>query len=64
MKKVLDYTISEEQMRELDEHELAELLMYADRDRKGLEAAETIYWLCVREINRRLDDGETTLYLN
>lgn len=64
MKKFIDYTISEGQMRELSEHELAELLMYSDRDRKEVETAEKIYWMCVKEINRRLESGETSLYPN
>lgn len=62
MRKILDYTISKEAIRSMDEYGLADLLMYTDRDRKDLDVAEKIYWWCVEEINRRLDSGETSEY--
>lgn len=62
MRKILDYTISKESIRSMDECELAALLMYTDRDRKDLDVAEKIYWWCVEEINRRLDSGEISEY--
>ncbi len=56
MKKILDYTINKDDMAKMDDREVAELLMYTDRDRKELEVAEKIYWWCVEEINRREDE--------
>ena len=58
MKLILDYTISRDDLYEMSEHDVCELLMYADRDRKTLPVAEKIYWWCIEEINRRFDCGE------
>jgi len=64
MKIIIDYTISELDIRNMEEMDLADMLLFTIRDRKELEVAEKIYWWCVKEINRRLDSGETTMYTN
>lgn len=62
MKKIVDYTISKDDLRQMDENELSDLLMYTDRDRKDLDVAEKIYWWCIEEINRRLGNDEISEY--
>lgn len=57
MEKYLDYTITQSDIMKLDEHTLARYLMFADRDRKDLEIAESLYWQIIKEINRRIDSG-------
>ena len=57
MEKYLDYTITQSDIEQLDEHTLARYLMFTDRDRKDLEIAEILYWLIIKEINRRIDSG-------
>lgn len=64
MKKIIDYTISKEDLSQKEDRELAKLFMYSDRDRKELEIAEKIYWWCVEEINRRIDCEESQKYGN
>lgn len=64
MTKIIDYTINESDLLNMDEKSLADIFMYADRDRKELVIAEKIYWWCIKEINRRLDTGEISMYLN
>ncbi len=54
MKKIVDYTLSENEINELSDRELSELLMYTDRDRKEVPIAEDIYWICIKVINRRI----------
>lgn len=39
----------------LSDDALANKLMLSDRDRKIDANAEVVYWLCVREINKRID---------
>lgn len=58
MKKIIDYTISKEDIAQMEDKEIAELFMYSDRDRKEFEIAEKIYWWCIEEINRRIDNEE------
>ena len=55
MKNFVDYTISKEELNNMSDNDLSELLMYSDRDRKKYDIAETIYWWCVEEINRRIE---------
>ena len=59
MKKIIDYTISKEDLSQKEDRELAKLFMNSDRDRKEFEIAEKIYWWCVEEINRRIDCEES-----
>ena len=59
MKKIIDYTISKEDLSQKKDRELAKLFMHSDRDRKEFEIAEKIYWWCVEEINRRIDCEES-----
>lgn len=42
----------------LTDHELADMLMFSDRDRKENKDAERVYWLCIKEINKRSDSGK------
>ena len=59
MKKVLDYTMSRQDISNLSEDGLIQYLMYSGRDRKELAMANQIYWWCIEEINIRhpeLDD--------
>jgi len=64
MNRIIDYTITESDLVGMDEISLADMLLYTDRDRKEFDVAEKIYWWCVKEINRRLDTGETSIYQN
>lgn len=41
----------------LSDEELANMLMFSDRDRKENNRAEKVYWLCINEINARLDEN-------
>ena len=56
MNQIIDYDISLIQLQEYTDYELCRLLMYSDRDRKDLIAAENVYWMCIMEINRRNDE--------
>lgn len=47
------YDENKNDIKEMAEEELANLLMFSDRDRKNNEEAERVYWLCIDEINRR-----------
>lgn len=47
------YDEDENDIRQLTEDELANMLMFSDRDRKNNKKAEKVYWLCIFEINRR-----------
>ena len=58
--KVFDYTVTEEELGEYTERDLAELFFAADRDRKELPIAEVVYWKCVFEINNRIEAGVTS----
>lgn len=40
----------------LSDEELARMFMFSDRDRKKNSEAERIYWCCVEEINRRIEN--------
>lgn len=60
MEKVFDYTVTEEELGEFTERDLAELFFAADRDRKGLPIAEVVYWKCVFEINNRIEARATS----
>lgn len=52
------YNEEAEDLKTLSDHELSNLFMFADRDRKENLEAERVYWLCVKEINKRIDDEE------
>lgn len=39
----------------LSDDELADMLMFSERDKKENDRAEMVYWLCVAEINARID---------
>lgn len=47
------YDEDENDIRQIDEDELVNMLMFSDRDRKNNDKAEKVYWLCIYEINRR-----------
>lgn len=40
----------------LSDDELARILMFSDRDRKENSEAKRVYCLCVKEINRRIEN--------
>lgn len=50
------YTEDEADIASMGDDELADMLMFSDRDRKTNSKAENVYWLCIKEINKRLDD--------
>lgn len=50
------YTEDEADIANLEDDELADMFMFSDRDRKNNKRAEIVYWLCIKEINKRLDD--------
>jgi len=54
------YDEDENDIRQLTEDELANMLMFSDRDRKNNEKAERVYWLCIFEINRTLQNTFNT----
>ena len=59
MKRVLNYTMSRQDISSLSEDDMIQYLIYSDRDRKELTIANQIYWWCIEEINIRhpeLDD--------
>lgn len=56
MKQILDYTISKEELAHLNDKSLADLLIYTTRDKCDSDMAEKLYWWCVEEINKRIDD--------
>lgn len=58
----LTYQENENDLCELEDIELFRLHMFADRDRKENPMAERVYWLCVKEINRRFDEKDEKLY--
>lgn len=49
------YDEDERDIRQMTDNELANMLMFSDRDREREhnEKAEKVYWLCIDEINRR-----------
>jgi len=49
------YDETEEDLTWMPENDLLYLFMFADRDRKLNKAAEHVYWLCVKEINARME---------
>lgn len=49
------YDEDENDVRKMTDDELADMFMFSDRDRENNNKAEKVYWLCVKEINRRLD---------
>lgn len=53
MKKILDYTMSRQDISKLSEDDLIQYLMYSGHDRKELAIANQIYWWCIEEINIR-----------
>lgn len=52
------YQEDETDLRHMTDKELATKLMFSDRDRKDSTDAERVYWLCIMEINRRMDIEE------
>lgn len=52
------YNEEAEDLKTLSDYELSSLFMFADRDRKENLEAKRVYWLCVTEINKRIDDEE------
>lgn len=50
------YDEDEMDIRNMTDDELANMLMFSDRDRKNNDKAERIYWLCVSQINQRYSD--------
>ena len=53
--KYLDYTVTPADLRNMSEENVIELMIFTDRDRKDNEDAERLYWLCIQEINFRMD---------
>lgn len=47
------YDEDERDIGQMTDDELANMLMFSDRDREHNEKAERVYWLCIYEINRR-----------
>lgn len=47
------YSEDEDDIKQMTEDELANMLMFSDRDRKDNKKAEKVYWLCISEINQR-----------
>ena len=47
------YDEDESDIKHLSDEELVNMLMFSDRDRKRNKKAEKVYWLCIREINKR-----------
>lgn len=43
-------------LSKMSDDELANMLMLSDRDRKANNRAERLYWLCIEEINARIDN--------
>lgn len=58
MKLFIDYTVSKKDIENMSDEELSKLYMYADRDKMSISAAYDIYWLCVEEINCRIEKGK------
>lgn len=50
----LSYDEDENDVRKMTDDELADMFMFSDRDRENNKAPK-VYWLCAKEINRRLD---------
>lgn len=50
------YTEDENDISELSDEKLSDMFMFSDRDRKNNSMAEKVYWLCVKEINRRIGE--------
>lgn len=48
------YDEDENDMKKMTDDELADMFMFSDRDRVKNNKAEKVYWLCIKEINRRL----------
>lgn len=40
-------------IKQMTDYELANLLMFSDRDRNNNDKAEIVYWMCISEINQR-----------
>ena len=53
--KYLDYIVTPADLRNMSEENVIELMIFTDRDRKDNEDAERLYWLCIQEINFRMD---------
>ena len=51
-----DYNKEASDISKLSDDELADMLMFSDRDRKENDLAHSVYWLCIKEINARLDE--------
>ena len=49
----LPYNEDEIDIKQMADDELANMLMFSDRDRKNNDKAEKIYRLCIDEINQR-----------
>lgn len=56
--EIINYCITEEEIKNISDLELSHLLMHSDKDRNELEFVEHIYWMCVKEINRRIEMEE------
>lgn len=40
-------------IKQMTDDELANMLMFSDRDRSNNDKAEKVYWMCISEINQR-----------
>lgn len=49
------YNEEAKDLKALTDHELSYLLMFSDRDREDNQEAERVYWLCIYEINERIE---------
>lgn len=47
------YDEDEANIKRMTDDELADMLMFSDRDRNNNGKAEKIYWMCISEINQR-----------
>lgn len=49
------YNEEAKDLKTLTDIEVSRLLMFSDRDRKDNQEAERVYWLCIYEINERIE---------
>ena len=58
MPKEIDYTVTYPELQQCSDRDLSELMMYSGEDAKNNNNywAECIYWMCVLEINLRMDE--------
>lgn len=52
----LPYDEDENDIKQMTDNELADMLMFSDRDRAINAKAELVYWRCISEMNRRYPD--------